>query len=188
MAFFYQRGKITSMYNTNWYLGSIISAWVSSCPLASWLSYLTFSRRVTGRIYTLKKVCGRGVCQPSSKLSFLWFKWYLSGELWFIATAMSITYVADRFIPESPRWLISRGLVRFSFIVSPSFSNNWTRKKKLPKSSQNITQMVETNMIHWWCLRSLKFGMQSRWRQRLTGERHTGLCSRLREIGNEWWS
>jgi hypothetical protein len=25
-----QRGKITSLYNTNWYLGSIISAWVQS--------------------------------------------------------------------------------------------------------------------------------------------------------------
>ena len=35
---------------------------------------------------------------------------------------MSSAYVTVRFIPESPRWLISRGLVRFSFIVSPSFS------------------------------------------------------------------
>jgi hypothetical protein len=70
------------MYNTNWYLGSIISAWVSSCPLASSLSYLTLSRRASGRIYALKKVCGRGVCQPLSKLSFLWFKSHQSGELW----------------------------------------------------------------------------------------------------------
>lgn len=71
-----QRGKITSMYNTNWYLGSIISAWVC------YGSYIhTKESMWSWRVPTLVQAF-----LPLVQVASVWF------------------------IPESPRWLISRGL------------------------------------------------------------------------------
>lgn len=71
-----QRGKITSMYNTNWYLGSIISAWVC------YGSYIHAKESMwSWRVPTLVQAF-----LPLVQVASVWF------------------------IPESPRWLISRGL------------------------------------------------------------------------------
>ncbi|KIK10058.1 hypothetical protein K443DRAFT_81386 [Laccaria amethystina LaAM-08-1] len=71
-----QRGKITSMYNTNWYLGSIISAW------ACFGSYIRAKESMwSWRVPTLVQAF-----LPLVQVASVWF------------------------IPESPRWLISRGL------------------------------------------------------------------------------
>ncbi|KAJ4477179.1 hypothetical protein J3R30DRAFT_3291440 [Lentinula aciculospora] len=70
-----QRGKITSLYNTTWYFGSIIAAWVC---------FATFKQREgsmwTWRIPTLVQAAA-----PILQVCLVWF------------------------IPESPRYLVSKG-------------------------------------------------------------------------------
>ncbi|THV07426.1 hypothetical protein K435DRAFT_333548 [Dendrothele bispora CBS 962.96] len=71
-----QRGKITSMYNSSWYLGSVIAAWVC---------FASFDRQEgsqwTWRIPTLVQAAA-----PICQVCLIWF------------------------IPESPRYLVSKGL------------------------------------------------------------------------------
>ncbi|PFH52987.1 hypothetical protein AMATHDRAFT_73803 [Amanita thiersii Skay4041] len=75
LAYPTQRGKITSMYNSNWYLGSIISAWVcyGSYDHASGSTW-------SWRVPTLVQAVA-----PFAQVLLIWF------------------------IPESPRYLVSKG-------------------------------------------------------------------------------
>ncbi|PPQ98744.1 lactose permease [Panaeolus cyanescens] len=76
LAYPTQRGRITSMFNSCWYFGSIISAWV--CYGA-----LTHAEKSewSWRIPTLMQA----IC-PIIQLAIVWF------------------------MPESPRWLVSKGM------------------------------------------------------------------------------
>ncbi|KAJ9144531.1 Hexose transporter protein [Pleurostoma richardsiae] len=68
------RGKITTIYNTLWYLGAIVAAWVSFGTL----------RNLTGNI-----------------------EWRLPTALQCLMPGIQL--LAVWFLPESPRWLISKG-------------------------------------------------------------------------------
>ncbi|KAF5367586.1 hypothetical protein D9758_003710 [Tetrapyrgos nigripes] len=72
-----QRGKITSMYNSSWYLGSVIAAW------ACFASYdrQGGNSQWTWRIPTLVQAAA-----PIAQVCLIWF------------------------IPESPRYLVSKGM------------------------------------------------------------------------------
>ncbi|KAI0001426.1 general substrate transporter, partial [Russula compacta] len=75
LAYPTQRGKITALYNTMWYGGSIVAAW--SCLVA----YITASNSIwSWRAPVLIQASG-----PLLQLLLIWF------------------------LPESPRWLISKG-------------------------------------------------------------------------------
>ncbi|KAF8206409.1 general substrate transporter [Mycena galopus ATCC 62051] len=77
LAYPTQRGKITSLYNTNWYLGSIISAWV--CFGASYTT-------VSGDNWSWRAPTLVQAVIPLLQVALIWF------------------------IPESPRFLVSKGL------------------------------------------------------------------------------
>ncbi|KAJ6619758.1 hypothetical protein B0H10DRAFT_1145983 [Mycena sp. CBHHK59/15] len=77
LAYPTQRGKITSLYNSNWYLGSIISAWVcfgSSYTTASGNNWSWRAPTLVQAVVPILQVC------------LIWF------------------------IPESPRFLVSKGM------------------------------------------------------------------------------
>ncbi|KAJ7284990.1 general substrate transporter [Mycena rebaudengoi] len=77
LAYPTQRGKITALYNSNWYLGSIISAWVcfgSSYTVVSGNNWTWRAPTLVQAIIPLLQVC------------LVWF------------------------VPESPRFLVSKGL------------------------------------------------------------------------------
>ncbi|KAJ7104145.1 general substrate transporter [Mycena belliarum] len=77
LAYPTQRGKITSLYNSNWYLGSIISAWIcfgSSYSTASGDNWSWRAPTLVQAAIPLLQVC------------LIWF------------------------VPESPRFLVSKGL------------------------------------------------------------------------------
>ncbi|KAJ7494748.1 general substrate transporter [Mycena galericulata] len=76
LAYPTQRGKITSLYNSNWYVGSIISAWV--CFGASYTT-------VTGNDWSWRAPTLVQAAIPLLQVCLIWF------------------------IPESPRFLMSKG-------------------------------------------------------------------------------
>lgn len=73
-----QRGKITSIYNSSWYLGSILSAWVC---FATFSAKDTLGAQWSWRIPTLLQAVF-----PLIQVCLVWF------------------------IPESPRYLVNKGL------------------------------------------------------------------------------
>lgn len=75
LAYPTQRGQITSLYNSSWYLGAIIAAWLTFGSLQH-LGGTMWSWRVPSIVQALPCLV---------QIVFIWF------------------------IPESPRWLISRG-------------------------------------------------------------------------------
>ncbi|KAJ7364055.1 hypothetical protein DFH08DRAFT_265176 [Mycena albidolilacea] len=77
LAYPTQRGKITSLYNTNWYLGSIISAWI--CFGASYTT-------ISGDNWSWRAPTLVQAAIPLLQVALIWF------------------------IPESPRFLVSKGL------------------------------------------------------------------------------
>ncbi|KAJ7475863.1 general substrate transporter [Mycena latifolia] len=77
LAYPTQRGKITSLYNSNWYLGSIISAWICFGS-----SYTT----VSGDNWSWRAPTLVQAAIPLLQVCLIWF------------------------IPESPRFLVSKGL------------------------------------------------------------------------------
>ncbi|KAJ7170699.1 general substrate transporter [Mycena crocata] len=77
LAYPTQRGKITSLYNSNWYLGSIISAWICFGS-----SYTT----VSGNDWSWRAPTLIQGAIPLLQVCLVWF------------------------IPESPRFLMSKGL------------------------------------------------------------------------------
>ncbi|KAJ6576457.1 general substrate transporter [Mycena vulgaris] len=77
LAYPTQRGKITSLYNSNWYLGSIISAWI--CFGASYTT-------VSGDNWSWRAPTLVQAAIPLLQVCLVWF------------------------IPESPRFLVSKGL------------------------------------------------------------------------------
>ncbi|KAJ7931532.1 general substrate transporter [Mycena leptocephala] len=77
LAYPTQRGKITSLYNTNWYLGSIISAWICFGSAYSTESGDNWSWRAPTLVQA---------AIPLLQVSLVWF------------------------VPESPRFLMSKGL------------------------------------------------------------------------------
>ncbi|KAK7033140.1 hypothetical protein R3P38DRAFT_3313203 [Favolaschia claudopus] len=77
LAYPTQRGKITSLYNSNWYLGSIISAWICFGSSYTTASGDNWSWRAPTLIQALI---------PVLQVAFVWF------------------------VPESPRFLVSKGL------------------------------------------------------------------------------
>jgi len=70
-----QRGKITSLYNTTWYLGSIVAAWVC---------FATFYQQA-GTVWTWRIPTLVQAAAPILQVCLVWF------------------------IPESPRFLVSKG-------------------------------------------------------------------------------
>lgn len=74
LAYPTQRGSITAMYNTTWYLGSIVSAWVTFGTFR--IKGSTWSWRIPSILQALPSIL---------QCSLIWF------------------------VPESPRWLISKG-------------------------------------------------------------------------------
>ncbi|KAF7336639.1 Hexose transporterarabidopsis thliana mutm-like protein-1 [Mycena venus] len=77
LAYPTQRGKITSLYNSNWYLGSIISAWI--CFGASYTT-------VSGDNWSWRAPTLVQAAIPVLQVTLIWF------------------------VPESPRFLVSKGL------------------------------------------------------------------------------
>ncbi|KAJ7601775.1 general substrate transporter [Mycena polygramma] len=77
LAYPTQRGKITSLYNTNWYLGSIISAWICFGASYSTASGDNWSWRAPTLVQAVI---------PLLQVTLVWF------------------------VPESPRFLVSKGL------------------------------------------------------------------------------
>ncbi|KAI0264422.1 general substrate transporter [Gloeopeniophorella convolvens] len=75
LAYPTHRGKITSLYNTSWYAGSIVAAWACFGALNG-ASRSTWSWRIP----TVIQAMG-----PLLQITLIWF------------------------VPESPRWLISKG-------------------------------------------------------------------------------
>jgi len=75
LAYPTQRGKITSMYNSSWYLGSVLAAW--ACFSSNRVHDATWSWRIPTLIQA---------GAPLLQVCFVWF------------------------IPESPRFLVSKGL------------------------------------------------------------------------------
>ena len=71
--FFPQRGKFTAIFNSCWYLGSIISAWVIIWLHLSKImpSLIVVSRSAMAPTYKQVTLCGRGVypqfCRPFSQ-------------------------------------------------------------------------------------------------------------------------
>ncbi|KAF8149918.1 general substrate transporter [Crassisporium funariophilum] len=76
LAYPTQRGKITSMFNSCWYFGSIISAWVC---------YVAFLQAEGSQWSWRVPTLVQAIC-PVIQLVSVWF------------------------IPESPRWLVSKGM------------------------------------------------------------------------------
>ncbi|KAJ7707692.1 general substrate transporter [Mycena rosella] len=77
LAYPTQRGKITALYNSNWYLGSIVSAWI--CFGASYTT-------ATGNNWSWRAPTLVQAVIPLLQVCLIWF------------------------IPESPRFLVSKGL------------------------------------------------------------------------------
>ncbi|KAJ7139463.1 general substrate transporter [Mycena epipterygia] len=77
LAYPTQRGKITSLYNSNWYLGSIVSAWICFGSSYSTVSGDNWSWRAPTLVQA---------AIPLLQVCLVWF------------------------IPESPRFLVSKGL------------------------------------------------------------------------------
>ncbi|KAI0303757.1 hypothetical protein B0F90DRAFT_1708808 [Multifurca ochricompacta] len=87
LAYPTQRGRITSLYNTSWYGGSIVAAW--TCFVASnWASTSVWSWRAL----TILQAIG-----PLLQIFLIWF------------------------VPESPRWLISKGRERKALKILARF-------------------------------------------------------------------
>jgi len=81
LAYPTQRGKVTSLYNTAWYGGSIVAAWVCFAGAQSDDSTLSLKSSWSWRVPVLIQGLG-----PLLQVFLIWF------------------------VPESPRWLISKGL------------------------------------------------------------------------------
>lgn len=66
-----QRGKFTAIFNSCWYLGSIISAWVIIASFWNILSLIVVSRSAMAPLYKQVTLCGRGdypqLCRPLSQ-------------------------------------------------------------------------------------------------------------------------
>ncbi|KAJ7773293.1 general substrate transporter [Mycena metata] len=91
LAYPTQRGKITSLYNSNWYLGSIISAWI--CFGASYTAK-------TGNEWSWRAPTLVQAAIPLLQVTLVWF------------------------IPESPRFLMSRGFESKAAQVLSKFHAN----------------------------------------------------------------
>ncbi|KAJ7756448.1 general substrate transporter [Mycena maculata] len=99
LAYPTQRGKITSLYNSNWYLGSIVSAWI--CFGASYTT-------VSGNNWSWRAPTLIQAAIPILQISLIWF------------------------IPESPRFLVSKGLEsKASKILSKYHANGSTEPHPL---------------------------------------------------------
>ncbi|KAL2815208.1 general substrate transporter [Aspergillus cavernicola] len=83
------RGKITTIYNTLWYLGAIVAAWSTFGTLEN------LSGDVQWRIPTVLQAA-----MPGIQLLFIWF------------------------LPESPRWLISKGKLDKALKVLTTYHGN----------------------------------------------------------------
>lgn len=92
--FLKQRGKFTAIFNSCWYLGSIISAWV-----------FVVSFRNCAVANRCLKVCYGAYVQAGNSM----WSWRLPTILQAFLPAIQI--VSLWFIPESPRWLVSTGRV-----------------------------------------------------------------------------
>ncbi|KXJ85541.1 general substrate transporter [Microdochium bolleyi] len=83
------RGKITTIYNTLWYLGAIIAAWATFGTLENLTGDMQW--RLPTALQCL---------MPGIQLLFLWF------------------------LPESPRWLISKGELDKALVVLTKYHGN----------------------------------------------------------------
>lgn len=92
------------------------------------------------------------------------------------------------FMPESPRWLVSKGMVRGIDVIGSRDSAEPIHSNRNPKPQlylRNITPMVATDAILSYCSKWLKLGMLSEWRKRSTRASHIGPSSPSRGTESE---
>jgi MFS family permease len=113
-----QRGKISSIYNSSWYIGSIISAWVSCIEI----------RTKCESAETLPEVCFGAYISARASV----WSWRAPSLVQGFVPLLQVLLIW--FIPESPRFLVSKGMVKL-FVdseIETLIFNDICRKDKHP--------------------------------------------------------
>jgi len=127
-----QRGRITATFNSCWYLGSVVSAWVSNRKCCSW---------TTSEVFFCSQVCFGAFNHADGS------QWSWRVPTLVQALCPLVQILAVWFIPESPRWLVSKGMASKNIgTIMLALSYKDCRNLRQQMFLQNITPMVATSM------------------------------------------